>query len=377
MKNEVNEEKQRENAIKALGVFELRGLARELGVSSPTTKKRDELISLIIEKIKEGSVVDVNSQRRGRPFKKLNALDSIVNSVLIDDYKAKDYNSVISFMQEDMPIINDLSEEVGTFEGIVRESKGHLCFDDFKTKAKVYMDFNVEGFDVLKTGCKVKAEARKINGDSYWVEKILLIDGVALENYDDTETEKGEEVISETNIPFGGDFAKEGRRNVFCLKEDLFENRDFKDFYAYCGKSKFKLIVLSVNSSYENQIMFRNLNIDNLFVTEYAERNSASFFKVVDTINYAQHLIDKGEKVLVFVADIVEVLRKLDEVFANKEEDMLNYNPQTVLVAQKLLALGRAYENGASGTIIMGYNEIDADDKFLKNDIFKISKRLK
>ena len=34
----------KELLVRQLGVFELRGLARELGITSPTTKKRDELI---------------------------------------------------------------------------------------------------------------------------------------------------------------------------------------------------------------------------------------------------------------------------------------------------------------------------------------------
>lgn len=377
MNKEINEERQRESAIRALGVFELRGLARELGVPSPTTKKREDLISLIIEKIREGGATDFNSNRRGRPFKKLNAIDDLVSAVLIDDRKATDYAGVISFMQEDVPIIKDLSEEIGEFEGIVRQTKANLCFDDLKTNAKVFMDFNVDGYDVVKSGCKVKVEARKINGESYWVEKIKEVDGKPLESYEDEEAEKGNEIISDKEIPFGCCLAKEGRRNLFCLQEELFENKDFENLCKYCKLNDFKLIVLSVNTSFENQIMFRNIDIENLFVTQYAEKSSASFFKVVDAINYAQHLIDRGEKVVVFVADIVEVLRKLNEVLAGKDECTCAYSEQTILVAQKLLALGRAYENGTSGTIIMGYYDIDSEDKFLKNDIFKISKILK
>ncbi len=376
MKNEINDEKQKEALIRSLGVFELRGLARELGVPSPTTKKREELIALIADKIKDGSTLDTNNQRRGRPFKKLNALDDIVNTVLEDDYKAKDYDSVISFMQEDLPIVNDMSDEVCEFEGIIRESKSNFCFNDIKSDAKVFMDFNVEGYDVLKAGMYIKVDARKVNGNVYWTEKIKEVDGQPLSRYEYKEVEKGKEVISDNGISFGNMIAKEGRRNIFCYTEDLYENKVFENFYHNCKNSDSELIILSINTSYENQIMFRNLNVENLFNSSYGEVGTVAFFKVVDVINYAQHLINQGKKVVVFIADIVDVLRKLDDILSSKEELANGYNAQTLLIVQKLLALGRAYENGPSGTIIMGYNEIDKNDKFLTNDILKISKKL-
>ena len=33
--------------VRKLGIYELRGLARELGISSPTTKRRSELVDQI------------------------------------------------------------------------------------------------------------------------------------------------------------------------------------------------------------------------------------------------------------------------------------------------------------------------------------------
>ena len=83
MKKDQREEK--ELLIKQLGVFELRGLARELGIISPTTKKRDELIELILNKFDEGNIIDSNGKRKGRPYKKLSSLDDIMNSMIVNE----------------------------------------------------------------------------------------------------------------------------------------------------------------------------------------------------------------------------------------------------------------------------------------------------
>ena len=65
--------------IRELGVFELRGLAREIGITSPTTKKREELINLILEKIQDGAVIEHLEKKKGRPYKKLASIDELVN----------------------------------------------------------------------------------------------------------------------------------------------------------------------------------------------------------------------------------------------------------------------------------------------------------
>ena len=44
MIGETNQSKRIELEVKRLGIFELRALAREVGVQSPTTKKREETL---------------------------------------------------------------------------------------------------------------------------------------------------------------------------------------------------------------------------------------------------------------------------------------------------------------------------------------------
>ena len=121
MINDINSERQLANLIRELGVFELRALARQLGVSSPTTKKREELISLIIEARKDGKLIDDSFPKRGRPFKRLNVLDHIANKITPEVSNEKlDFVSVVKFAQEDMPILDDLIDNE-----ILRNLTGH------------------------------------------------------------------------------------------------------------------------------------------------------------------------------------------------------------------------------------------------------------
>lgn len=380
MENETKDIMKKEAVIRSLGVFELRGLARELGVPSPTTKKREELIALISEKIKEGHVPETLGQRRGRPFKKLNSLNEIVNGMVSENKKLLDnrnYDNIVNFMQEAKPIIFDCGERIDNFEGFIRCQEDNLYFIDFHSHEKVYIDKQTEGYDLLSIGALVKAQAREISGSNdFWSHTIIEINGQPIDEFTQVEIDKGKEIINNDSIPFGKSEAKVGRRNVFSFKEDLYENDDFENLCEYCKTSDYKLLVFSLNTSFENQILFRNLNMDEPFVTEYGTNPKVSFDKIVDLINYTMYLVERGEKVIVFIPDILEVARTVETLFVSSEPKNLGYAQETVMVMQKLLGLGRAYEQGCSGTLIMGYNEENKDDKLLNLDILRISKKL-
>ena len=103
-KNASFEEKK--EIISGLGIYELRGVARALGVPSPTTKKRDYLIDSIMSLLKNDNVEVVQNVTKGRPFKKLESVDTILN--LLGDNNIKEielpkeysYENIILFAQE-------------------------------------------------------------------------------------------------------------------------------------------------------------------------------------------------------------------------------------------------------------------------------------
>ena len=96
MNGEISQSKRIELEVKKLGIFELRGLAREVGVPSPTTKKREELIDSILERISKGKLDEVVITKKGRPFKKLAVVDNILNAVATND-KFATQTKMVSF----------------------------------------------------------------------------------------------------------------------------------------------------------------------------------------------------------------------------------------------------------------------------------------
>lgn len=369
---ETKEEQNIDMIINGLGVFELRGVARQLGVASPTTKKRDELIALIKEQISNGAFFKEAMTQRGRPYKKLNILDTIAEKIN-NEVAKMDFsnNKSISFAQDTYSPL-DLRD----FEGIVNKYSATIEIRDISTGTLVKIDKTEELDELLERGDKVKAVVEK-QGKNFVLKKILAINDIDIKDYKSQFVAKGCPVLVNDEIPFDDTKAVVGRRNLYKLSYELFETQYLENLISFCQKEDYSLIAIAINTSFENEIMFKALPIKEKFITTYGASHSFNYHKVLDALNHAENLLDRGKKVIVFVADIVEVVRSLDRYFNIKKDDNTeDLDEATVAVAQKLIKFARAYKTGCSGTSILCYNDVDKDDVFLTTELLKISKRI-
>lgn len=357
--------------IKGLGVFELRGVARQLGISSPTTKKRDELILLINQSLDNGAVAQNTSQKRGRPYKQLNVLDNIRNKInsetILMDFS--NTQKTVNFAQEANFTIDD-----DICEGIIKKSNYSIEMYDLKTGAKVKFDKIDYNDELLATGDKVKTTVNLID-DVYHANKILEINNQDFEDYRSKFVDKGDIVISNEVIPFALGKAVEGRRNVYRLDEELFETTYVENLLNYCESNEIEFVLLATNTSFENEIKFKKIPTENKFIASYGTDDIINYHKVLDAVYYAENLVNRGKKVVLLVADIVEIVKCLESYFS-EDQTVEDVNKATKVIMQKMLKFACAYENGVSGTTIMCYNQIDTDDKFLMKDIMKISNKI-
>lgn len=380
IKEEVRSDKQRELLVKKLGIFELRALARELGDTSPSTKKRDELIDVILKSLDNGESIDNAGKRKGRPYKKLSSLDDIVNNITNEKVfklpEQVEYESLLTFAQE-TPFFSAFNEEKrGIFEGYVRRnSDGYSSIFDPKTDSWVFIKNFIDDYEKLNIGDKIKVEAKGLASDTqYEAISILSINGKNPKDYVYEKITLSNEIISTEKISFDNKNALVGRRNVLSSNEDVYENNTFDELVKISKENGYKVVLLAVNTSYENNIKFKSVDSVEKFVTEYGTKSLNNFNAVIDVINYCQNRLNHGEKVILFISDIMDVLRGIDDCFP---KDFSNeYSEQSLVIVRKLLSLGRAYQDGNSCTLILKYNPIDGDDKFLKNDILKISKNI-
>ena len=136
----------------------------------------------------------------------------------------------------------------------------------------------------------------------------------------------------------------------------------------------YKIVYLSLNSSVEDQIKLRTcqgLVLD----TKFDDPCMQSLNKALDCIGLCENLLSRGEKVLLIIPDIINVVRALDYCFIDQAK-MYGHSMQSIVVAQKIMSLGKAFKQGANVTVLLCCDENDVEDEFVTNQLVKICKMI-
>lgn len=375
---------QRGNIINELGIFELRGLAREIGVPSPTTRKRDELVDLILEKLDNGVSAPTQSKtRKGRPCKTLNNLNQIMTAMTGGEEtlsftsvtkRIKPYEEVITFAQE-TPVFSLLeSQESGNFEGVLRFSTKIGYFLDVVTRTKVFISLDsIKKYD-LKSGDYLQVYASKMNASNQYIaNNIKSINFESASKYQAVKKVDKKPIISYDTLAYGNFKLNCGRRNILQYSNNIYEDDRFVNFAKKLIADGYKIVVLGLNMSFEDSIMLNNLDGVVKLCTNYADDVQNGLDKVVDAITLVERLSELGKKVVLFVNDIMEIVNTLELCFDNNEK-IMGHSAEAVVIAQKLISTAKAFDDKSEITLVLTYRNYNKDDMFLINEVFKVGK---
>lgn len=373
-----NQNKRIELEVKKLGIFELRGLAREVGVPSPTTKKRDQLIEGILERFYKGEIDEVVITKKGRPYKKLAVVDSILSNMTMHENfsnqtKLVSYEDILAFAQV-MPVMGGATNKEGTFSGIVRQSANDefYMFYDFNTSNTIFLPVGLKFVNLIKNGDEVECRAKMASSNQYFAVEINKINKVKASSYTPQKIVLGEPVISNQTIDFDGKKIYVGRRNLIFVEENFYENKSFEKLEEQALKNGYNVVYLSLNSSIEDDIKLKQFK-GFVFSSKFNEISSKSLNQALDCVNLCENLLENGQKVLLVVPDIVNIIRVLDCCFVD-ENKMYNHSMQSIVIVQKILSLGKAFSSGASITAVLGCSTYDKNDQFITEQLVKIAK---
>ncbi len=369
-----------------LGIYELRGLARALGVPSPTTKKRDYLVSAILERLDKNEVELVQRSGKGRPFKRMEGMDSILNIIEGQNIKQfeKDkeytYDDIIMFAQE-TPVFDVYYGEESEKQGVIRAIKNSAYFIDIESEGTVFIDEDLISKYNIRNGDFIKGRACVINGKKQFrMTSIFSINGVDSKEYVAIAEKKSSKILPTNYFKVADRELLCGSRNVLIVDEPVFldENNiklltsNFKDFD--------RIIAVGVNLCAEDVMLFNSLDSRTFkFISEYGKDNkSRNFDCVVDAINLCERFIANGDKVLFFVYDIMNIINALDLFFEHSNMPLkMGHNIQTTVIIEKLISLSAVYLDGTNCTQLFICDNLDLSDLFVKSSVIKICKRIK
>lgn len=339
--------------LEMLRIHELRDLARKMGVKSPTTLKREELIQEI-NKIMQGEAKPyIKANKQGRPARNqssnFNVKDLFVpNYEELVDYSPKtysqahyeDYTWELSMPQ--VVYTKETDTSVDKCEGYVdiRKGFGMLRQKDFLPRStdKFISPIIIKKFG-LKSGDWVKGGSKFVSADK--PEVLVDVEGEEIVRNRDFDTDEIVSGKTLKSVPYLGDIRLGGRYQIVaqnrCDKADM-----SAELLGYLGQNKdidTKYFVLNAG----NVSMFRNISST---LIPFSVRDDESIIATELYFDYCKREVENGKDVVVVIDNISQLVKNYNSVITN---DVMHtsIHPQTLHKVKELLGIAKAFSKGS------------------------------
>lgn len=368
-----------------LSIFELRDLARKVGVFNPTVLKKSDLISAICDIQTGKSKPHVAKTRQGRPPKEIGGYERLVDIFLPADVleiptkderrfgqKSTDIqlHSTPSDDEEalDVEIMKGYLDELDSVGGLIRPrvttnvEQQELVF----VSNKNMQYFNLKGGDEIICHAKlVRPDRAKILYD------VVEINGIPIDkydadrnNFDDLDFNFDEDKIS-LSLPYLENSKKDISINygddVFCYPNKLDDFRLFmKKFIQENAKSFDSIVYLSplLVPKNEENLKFTQAEV---FASNFCDSYDSQRRTVFLAYNRAKRLAEMGKNVC-FVIDDLYTLFSIDGDFYGD-----------LVVSKTVISLGRRLNKGS---ITIFCNIPDAHHKYSEGVVLSVFRQI-
>lgn len=289
-----------EKSLYLLNIKELRSIGRQLGVSAPASKNKQELVDCIL-KIIYGEVNSSLRSKYGRPSKVEYDIDeclSKIKSNYVATEKIKNYNYDDNIQDYGIKIVASKEEKYQANDNIETRffceendefylrTKGFVNSDDDIKLTRDFVDkYNLENMDIVEI----------VKGKQCF--NLYSINGIKIKN--------------DAPIPLDSGVVNWGKSQDFYLstKEEI--NQKINKLLDYCKDKDAKLMIFG-NSNYFS---------DNCYFVAYSETDNGSvvYKKLMGFIDTCQKNAISGENVIV----VFENKTFVDNVLCSFDEDIL------------------------------------------------------
>lgn len=376
--------------LRQASIFELRNIARSMGVLSPTIFKKEELIDKVL-KIQNGEEKpQMPKSRQGRPPKSVFAKNSV--QTLSPSEKYVSYKELVSrheptsskksyfdntpefyfgkFTSNEILANSDLNYGAGLYEEQDKKSEfGYFNIVDNEfgfifdisgssnVEDVVFVPHNLIKTFGLRCGDVVEFKSSFVqNATAKFVSEIISINNdTELKNRIDFDSLKFD--VTQNNcldISASGDLfnAKCGSRNIICVKSNAEIRTISKKFSALTNN--YHIINLFLDIMPEDIAnMVTGTKIENFF-TPIGESNKQNIQTVVLAIERVKRLVESGKKVILLASECKKIIKQQNFSLDYSAED-IKYKSLDLCYA--LLSLARNLNNNTNITTFMFLKE--------------------
>lgn len=358
--------------VQSLSVYELRGLARALGINSPTTKVREKLIEEITSSLSSGQAIPQRATKKGRPSKELANIGMILDVVMGEKERPSSFDKLAVFNQ-DVPVFATKSADLERMRGVIKLGGSFVYFDDLRSSSKVFIDDKLNNQVRLFNGDFVEVEASKISQNQFMAQKIIAVNFVPFEQLSIREKILSEKILPSQFMGYEAGSILLGGRNV--LETDngpLFMCNSLKNLLDYISNQNAYNIFIGFNMCYEDQLCLKAYSNLVPIITDYESDENHAAEKVIDAINMVTNLNAFGKNVNIIIYDFAEMIAQLDSCYCAKQSPA----QETSVLIKKLISLAGAYSAGQNTTLIATYGSGDKNQDTIKHELLKISNNI-
>ncbi len=347
--------------LQQLRIHELRDLARKMGVSAPTSKKKEEIIAEII-KIMNGESVPFSSiTKKGRPARPNAENFDVVDFILPNQNEMQSFNKETKYdmSQERLSFMVRMNEtefgptdpnKVFVRDGIIEvksEGFGVLHVQGFTSNVKdVFVNQILVRQLKLKSGELLNVKSRRVK-DNYpeIAFEITRLEDESVENFDDLPAKPLSKKIS-LKCPDIKEFCLGGRYYVAPSYDSYYEVEDIAN-EIFDNISECKVEALYINAMREK-----------LPYECHAKVNSIEFYKPDEDIINATNLYferlkriaERGNDIICVVNEITQYVKSNNNIYI-KSGQMGEISNKTSFLTKSLLSTAK-YTDKGSITII-------------------------
>ncbi len=376
-----------EAEIDKLGVYELRELARKLGVKSPTTKKIQQL-KTEIALIQNGQLKAAPSNKIGRPPKSLTRSKDDFSGFLIPKDIAEileDKKSKVALDEMNMKKIifksapTSFMESISSSQnfGYIRKTQNdHYYFwseysNDYSSNLLTYIPETLIQSYKLRVGDYVCVKAEFYPEKNYSLASdVLSINGTHIkagERLEPVDMLKYIIPTLEMNLMFNERMCKGGRA-IACYNTRETMSRDIINYANEQIKFGKKVIIVGCEITPEMFTFIEGTEIK-LFATKFGDGLESSYNVVVDAINHAQTLACDNFDVVVIMFDTLGILQTMKLYFEANGQ----HPSSGVQLTKTLFGIGRAYSDTSSISTIACVMEDEYNGDFISKDISRVA----
>ena len=363
-------------SLKKLGVYELRELARKLGVPSPTTKVRKVLEEEIIEySQKEGTMP---LKRKGRPPKSVKT-QSVEDA--LDVFLPKTYSEIILLHHEDKEDsdLMQFRKDSAFKEAIAHEIVGYVRMTQ---NGKYYVRATSDSAIVatvskkimneynLFLGDKVRAYVAGYEGDEFFqLQTIMLLNDEPVVPHRKLDELCTDVVLTDAKVEKLD--IEEGGKLLFVADSMRESAEKLAPIYTSLPSDYHVVVYAPGISTYQSLMMQKNFKGD--FIYALTEDHPVVVFESVDNVkNHVDILTRQKKKVVLFVFDLMAAKNGLQEYLAILSNNMtVKEDIESTKFCMKLVNLSRVLENGASVTVVAVCMKEDQNTNFFNYSLKK------